>query len=121
MCASQVNQKDGDAELGLGLSGELFSVALAILTFYTCSSYTTLRGLAWSAAEVGHGSASLEQSDHCADTCIENEAITGNSSLKIEDKNCNVLIACLILTPLWGLQHISRNWKLIQLHALTII
>ena len=73
------------------------------LTLYTYSSYTTLLGMAWSGAEVVHGSESLEQNDHCADMCVENEAITDNSSLKVEDKNHNALIACLILTPLWGL------------------
>lgn len=102
-CARQVNQKDGGAELGLGQSGDLFAVSLAFLTFYTYSSCTTLLGMAWAGAEVVHGSASLEQNDHCADTCVENEAITDNSSLKVEDKNHNVHIACLILTPLWGL------------------
>jgi len=49
-------------------------------------------GMAWSGAETVHGSASLEQNDHCADTCMENKAIT--DSLKAEDKNPNVLIAC---------------------------
>lgn len=47
---------------------------------------------------------------------VVGEAFTDHSGLKVEDKNCNILIACLILSPLWRLQHISRNWKLIQLH-----
>lgn len=87
----------------LGQSGDPSSVALTILRFYTYSSYTTLLGLVWSGADVVPGSPSPEQNDHCADTCMENEAVTDNSSLKVENKNGNVLIDCLILTPLWGL------------------
>lgn len=59
--------------------------------------------MAWSGAEMVHGSASLEHNDRCAGMCVESEAITDKSSLKVEDKNHNVLIACLILTPLWVL------------------
>lgn len=59
--------------------------------------------MAWSGAEMVRGSASLEWNDCCAGMCVENEAITDESSLKVEDKKHNVLIACLILTPLWGL------------------